>query len=823
MIAGDIRFALRQVARAPLFSGVVIAVLALGIGINAGLLTLLDTYAWRPAPGIPSDARLVRIIPRASSEGGHQRTVPLSYPDVIDLRAEQGVFTEVAAWRVAALAVDFGGGAEPVAAHFTTANYFRALRVTMAAGAGFPAADDLDDAPVVVIGHSLWVTHFGGSPDAIGKTIHVMGHPFTVAGVAPPRFPGVNVTSMGTPTIWITLGAATLVDPRLRAALARRDATRMQAVARLGAGVEPDEVTGATSQLAARVAREEPEGHRGFAIGAERLTGMRGDASDTKETIIAFFLVAALIVLITCTNVSALLIGRAVARRREIGVRLSLGATRLRILGQMLTESLVLALAGALLALVLYTVSIRAAYAAIPEIVWGLEPKAATFLAAAGFAIATTIAAGLAPALHAARTGVGEAIRNGGSHGIRRARLQSAFVIAQLACSMPVLIVTSLVLVNLRADATSVADEPPASVLAMDSDLRPPLSVTEIGPAMRDSATRVNFPTFALARRRLEQITGVRSVAISTSAGSAAFRSESGAEADVHQVHVTASWFTTLGARIVQGRAFGVEDDRAGFSGVVVNEEAARRLWPGENPIGRRLTRREEDEVVSGMLLNSARGSPASLEVIGVSRSPSYEGNRGTPMLFVPLANAASLWNASIAIRTSGGDARALVPAIRATLREVDPLLTVTDVVTLAERHAGRAREEQLSNLGAFVVGMAALLLASLGLYAIVAFGVAQRTREIGIRLAVGARASDVVRQFLGDGIRVTAIALAIGIPVTVAAIRVVQSQQASFTTRNAGAVLLVVPVLVGVAALASWLPARRAGRVDPLVALRSD
>jgi predicted permease len=578
-----------------------------------------------------------------------------------------------------------------------------------------------------------------------------------------------------------------------------------------------------TAPLASRVALEDPTAHRAFSISAERMTGMRSDRSDTTELIVAFLLVAALIVVITCTNVSALLIGRAVSRRREIGVRLSLGASRLRIVRQMLTESLVFAFAGGALALLLYVVSVKLAYTMIPEIIHGLQPEPATFGFAAIFAIATTIAVGLAPALHASRVSVGEVIKNSGSQAIGRARLQATFVIVQLACSQPVLVVTSMVLVNLRASATSTSDKPPASVVVMGSNLRPPTLGGGVTPAMRDSSTRANRATYGQVVRRLREMPGVQSVAISASAPSNWFDTPAGSSDQLRQQFVSAGYFATLGIPIVRGRAIGADDDRAGFTGVVINEETARRLWPGENPIGKRLVRRDRDEAFDGFVGNSANGSPSTLEVIGVAGSLSYDETRTLPMLFAPMANAMSLWSVSLAVRTGQGNARAAVPAIRAAMREVDPLVTVRDVTTLAERYAARAREETLSNAGAFAVGVAALLLASLGLYAIIAFGVAQRTREIGIRLAVGATARDVVRHFLRDGIKVTAIALAIGLPLTVAGIRVVASQQASFSVRNIGAVMLVVPVLVAIAALASWLPARRAGRVDPLIALRSD
>jgi putative ABC transport system permease protein len=824
-IAGDIRYAFRQIARTPFFSSVVIAVMALGIGINAGLLTALDSYAWKPAPGIPSDSRLVRLTPQAMSARSNQLVdTYLSYADIRDLREQRNAFADVAGWGAQWLPTDFGGGAESARVWYTTANYFRLLRVALAAGTGFPEDVDRSPAPLAVISHAHWIANFGGSADLIGKTIRVLNTPVTIVGVAPPLFAGVNVTSFGQPSIWIPLSARALIEPGAQHDPLRRDEVSLQGFARLAPGVDAGDLPRLTAGVAARIAGEDPAAHRGFIVRAERMTGMRSGRGETVEAIVAFLLVAALIVLITCTNVSALLLGRAVARRREIAVRLALGASRLRIVRQMLTESLVLAFAGALTGILLYIVTMKVAYAMIPEVIWGLDPKPVTFFYAAAFALATTVAVGLAPALHASRVGVGEAIKDSGTHAIRRTRLQAAFVVAQLACSQPVLVVTSLVLADLRASATSAADQAPAAVVTMDSELRLPSG--ELTPAMRASAARANRATYELIRRRLEEIPGVQSAAVSTSTGSSWFEAPNTGTAavQVQQVHVSPGYFATLSIPLVRGRAIAAQDNYAGFTGVVINEETAKRLWPGQDPVGKRLVRHDRASEPEGFLLNSAAGSPAALEVIGVAGSLSYQGNRTTPMLFSPMANAASLWNASLIVRKSGGgNARAIVPAIRAAMREVDPLATVGDVATLAERYAARAREEMLSNAAAFAVAAAALLLASLGLYAIIAFAVAQRTREIGIRLAVGATPGEVVRQFLRNGLKVTALGLAIGIPATVAGIRIVQANLVGFTPRNVASILIVVPILIGIAAVASWLPARRAGRVDPLAALRSE
>jgi predicted permease len=796
----DLRFAFRQIARTPLFSGVVIAVIALGIGINAGLLTTLNRYAWLPAPGIPPDPSLVRLdaVVVARGEDDRPTRTALSYPDIVDLRAHRDVFNDVAAWRSTSLAADFGSGAVTVRATFATANYFQTLRVAMSEGVGI-GDDDRMATPVAVIGHSLWMTHFGGSRSAIGKTIRVMNVPLTIVGVAPPLFTGVDVQSMGSPSIWIPLATHALLEPRSDGRRSS-DTLSLKAFARLAPGVDARAVhLSAAERLDVR---------------AERLAGMARGSSDTTETEVAFFMVVALVGLITCTNVSALLLGRAVARRREIGVRLSLGASRLRIVRQMLTESLVLAIAGALMGLLLYVVSIRIAYATIPEVIYGLQPEPATFLFAAFFALAATFAFGLAPALHASGAGVSAAMKDEGTT-VRRSRLQSMFVVAQLACSQPVLVVTSLVLVGLGG-ANSRSDAVPNTVVTMELTLRgrAPLgdsSKTEarIAHAIADRAT------LADVRRRLEEMPDVESVALGLGEGETSFEAREGAHPSlrIRETRVAAGYFKALGIPVVRGRAIGDDEDLRSSTMVMVNQAAARKLWPGEDPLGKRLMRGAHEE----------ESAAAVLEVIGVAGIAPYAEDDEQPMVFSPLANAADVPGATLVVRTTGMEANALVPRIRAAIRGVDPLATVDDARTLAELNAERRREARLSNLTAFVVGLAALLLASLGLYAVIAFAVAQRTREIGVRLAIGASPGRVVRQFCGDGLRVTAIGLAIGLPATIAGIRVVQASALGVTLQSVGAIFLIVPILIVVAALASWLPARRAGRVEPLVALRTE
>ncbi len=811
--SGDIRYALRQIARAPLLSGVIIAVIAIGIGINAGLLTILDTYVWQPAPGIPRDRSLVRLSATVVEQKGRAHATRLSYPDILDLRARHNAFADVAAWRLTSRDVDMGGGAETMLVSFATSNFFRVLQLPLAAGSGFDDDRDRSSRPIAVISYSHWMTTFGGSPDAIGKTIRVSNQPFTIVGVAPPRFVGIDIRDMDKSMIWLPLGTEEIVEPNAAKDRVDRGAAMFSTFARLAPGVSPAGVARLTSVVAAQLARPRPDNLVRLSIAAEPLTGVAPGDSNRTELVAGFLLIAALIVVITCTNVSALLLGRAAVRRREIGVRLALGATRRRLMRQMLTESLVLAVAGAALALVLYVIVIKVAYANVPELIWGLQAQPSTFAFAGLFALVTTLAFGLAPALHATSADIGDVMKNSGNHAISRSRLQRAFVVVQLACSQPVLVVTSLVLADLRHTANANADQAPASVVTMSARNFRSTPVSDLGEV----------------RRRLAAMPGVRSVGVTTMGyprpdprvstrfgPSTSFDVPGvrGAQRDVHvrQRYVDSGYFATVGVPLLRGRSIGVNDDHEGSVSVVVNDAAAKTFWPGENPIGKLLLRHSSD--VEGV-------EATSLHVIGVVATAAYDADSAATV-FAPLSTAASQWESTIALRTSG-DARTYVPSIRAAVREADPFVAIDGVITLAEQYAGQQREAVQSNAAAFAVGAAALVLASLGLYAVIAFAVAQRTREIGIRLAMGATRGVVVRQFFRNGIVASAIGLAIGLPLTVAGIRVVQANMLGFTLQHVAAVLVVVPVLVSVAALASWLPARRAGRVDPVIALRTE
>jgi putative ABC transport system permease protein len=511
--------------------------------------------------------------------------------------------------------------------------------------------------------------------------------------------------SHGQPAIWIPLGTRDALAAQRDSGLVYSRATAVfRTVARLAPTVRPRDVARLTTTTAARLAQLRPSRDARLTIGAAPLTGMRA-SGDRTELIAAIVLVAALIVVITCTNVSALLLGRAAARRREIAVRLALGATRARLIRQMLTESLVLAILGAAVALVLYIVVIRTAYATMPDIIYGLSPRLPTFLSAGAVALATTMVFGVAPALHATNADIGEAMKNAGSGAIRRSRIQMLFVVAQLACRHPVLVVTSLVLANLRAGAHDNAARAPDSVITMSATVIRP----HRGDSVSDSKSDADVGTLAAIRERLARIPAVQSVGVSTEGvehtaivrlgNPGEFATQNGGSSNVRLLYVSNGYFAAHEFPVTRGRALSAEEDRAGSLAVVINEAAAAMMWPGENPIGKRLARQSDDGRQS-----------APLEVIGVVGPAPYEGPEPVPMIYAPLSTASDGLESEIAVRTAG-DARARLPQIRAAIRDVEPHAALRDIATLAERYESQRRQAVESNAAALAIGVVALLL----------------------------------------------------------------------------------------------------------------
>lgn len=791
----DVRLAFRQMAKAKLFSVVVIAVLGLGIGINSGLLTLLGAYAWQPAPGIARDGRLARLVVQATGGGADPslRDSRLSQPDLEALRARRDVFAAVAAWQSVDLSADFGQGPQLLEGHYVTGNYFSMLGVRMAAGSGVFADDDPALVQSVVIDHSLWLTFFNGSDTAVGATIQILNQPFTIIGVTPPLFSGVDVLDQFDYLVWLPLGARAMLARGGPGLGARRTEPFLEAAAQLADGVRPGHVERRLAPLAARLARVRSDSaNPRLVIGAERLTGMPATKGETRELIAAIMVMAGLVVLITCTNVGALLLGRAVARRREIGVRLALGASRLRLVRQLLTESLLYAVLGAALGIALFgLVSLVLPKLAqqMPPI--GLAPEPATFGYAAILALVTTLAMGLVPALHATRADIGEVIKGSAQLAVRRSRLQAAFVVAQLACSMPVLVVTALMLASMSR-ATRGGDAPaPRTIVSMYAQI--------VRPSEPDSAA--DMASLERMVIRLMGETGVNSAAASITTGKVQ---------NVQYIYVTPAYFAASDMALLRGRAPAPAE--AGQPVAVISELAARRLWPGENPLGKRIERPA-----------TWYAGPQSFEVIGVAAPALYDLQDPDIEVFAPLAFAPHAYFAPRLTVNTADDARSMVPHLRRAIAEAEPYAALTHVITVAEYAEERMLDAQRTNVGAFTIGFAALLLASLGLYAIIAYSVAQRTREIGVRLAIGAAPGTVVGEFFRSGMKVSLAGLLIGMPIAIFGVKMVEANMLGFTFRDVFAVAVIVPILLGVAALASWLPARRAGRVDPLIALQAE
>jgi len=660
----------------------------------------------------------------------------------------------------------------------------------------------------------MWRALFGGAREAIGRTIKVNDALVRIVGVAPPRFNGFTVSGSER-TMWMPLASRATVLRTTRRALVDRDSALLSAAALIAPGVSIEGVSAAAQLVSEQaVRRMTPDLDR--RIRTTDVVPLRSSTELPEDpqslfVALAFGVLDVLVLVLACTNVSALVVGAGMARGQEIAVRLSLGAGRGRIIRQLLTESSVLAVAGGVLGLVLYrTFALVAA-----DSVVGIE--IAPDLATAGFtlvvALATGILFGLSPALHATKADVAEVLKTGGSAGgaSARTRLQSAFVVAQIAVTQPLLIGIAVVLaMALRQNQRGVEQSVTSRVVEIGFDVR------KIGP---DTRARLHA-----AMRDLETVPGVERVLANANGRelldfsvTADSRAGSVREApiQVHLEEASAGYFTLLGVPIVRGRDLVAADTAARDRAVLISTDVAHELWGNADPIGRHFT-----QVDHGKRLDRAA------VVVGV-----YDASRGTtrgPGRRVFAIDNSGWLDFAYLARTTG-PARPLIRDIRARLRKSMPELPVQHIETLEDAFAEEQRTIVQFGTAIGVAGALLLLLASIGLYGVIALAVAQRRREIGIRIAVGAKPVDVVALLFLQGVRLSGLGLVIGLPLSVGALMAVGSIMV--ITGDNGA-LPINPTAIGgiiavsviaVAAFATWLPARRAAVVDPMIALRAD
>jgi putative ABC transport system permease protein len=795
----DARYSWRRLARSPGFTAVAVITLGLGIGANSAIFSVVNTVLLRPLPYAEAD-RLVGAFSVATEP------MVMSGPDFMDIREQAGVFEGLAAYDTEMRTLTGAGDAERVAVGAVTPGFFEVLRVRPVLGRTFrPEEMEPGQERVAVLSHGFWLDRFGGDPGVLGRTITLSGRDHEVVGVAPPGFdlpPGRAA--------WVPM-----VNEGMFAA-ARR-AMYLSVIGRLGAGVTLAEAEAEVATIAARLEAAYPETNVGYGATVRPMRDVM--VGDARTPLLVLLGAVALVLLIACANVANLLLARAASREGEFSVRAALGAGNARLVRHLLTESVMLGALGGALGLVLAVLGTRALRALGPAGIPRLDEVGVdgTVLAlTAAAALLTGILFGLAPALQVARANLASSIREGGrgAPGGRGNRLRSGLVVAQTALAVVLLVGAGLLLGSF---ARMVQVDPG---FHSDGVLTFPLSLPETGYP-EDAQVRDFYGRFL---ERLETVPGVRS-ADAVVPGLASGQSFSlsftvdgreplppGESQSLQTRVATAGYFSTAGIPVRRGRVF-TEWDREDTPGVLVlNEAAVRSYFPDEDPLGQRIT-----------LGWTRDGAPVGGEVVGVVGDVRHFGLASEPLPEVYIAHA-QVPNAgmTLVLRTAG-DPMAVAGPVRAALRELDPSLAAGTFVPLETTLARSVAQPRFYALLLGLFAALALTLAAVGILGVMSYLVAQRTREIGIRMALGADARAVHRLVIGRGMRLTIAGLALGIPATFALTRVIESQLYGIEPGDPATLTAVVILLTAVAFLSSYIPSRRATRIDPMVALRGE
>jgi len=803
-IGQDLRYAMRQFARTPLSTVSMMIILSLGIGASTALFTMINSMLTQPPPGVSARDGLVRV--RGRMPDGSDGLRPMSYPEVAALAAQRGTFSRVAGYTGDDVVLELEA-AEVYSglAWYVSPEYFDVLNVRPALGAPLPAAPGADNALVALISDDMWREHFSSSAAVVGRVIRVNDVPVTVIGVAPADFGGVAGNG-GPRILWLPLQARGMTNGHGAAFLGSRDSTLFQTVAQLAPGATMERA----AQVAAGVARQFlPADYSGIAATSDVVPLLDGNTEYSSDNDLFFEGVilgtlCLLIVLVTCSNVSALLTGMAATRRREIAVRLAMGASRGRVVRHLLVESAALAIGGGVIALTVTTMVLLFVRRTmdVPLIIdWRMGAWTL------GVALFTAVLFGMAPALHATRLSLAHVLKESANAvSGSRSLLQRVLVVVQVAVTQPLLVMVVALLVGgvvqLRDRSNAALNE---RLTAMSFD-------TQAGSAPADvRRTEVND---VIARiRSLPGVVDVVPVVYGGVGHEVVVHPDDRAGAAASEVihlwgqYAAPGYFALYDRRMLAGREFTRDDENA----VIIDAVLARELWGAANPIGRRF----QPVADSG-----AAATP--LVVVGVVEPlPSAPRDEPSRSIYVHTANVAP---SSIRIRTQG-PALPMLRTFRETATAAAPRLPIAGVVTIAESEAEAL--DDVMDLAMIATGGAlmALGLAALGLYAVIAQSVQQRRREIGIRSALGADHTRVSALFFRRGVWLSVIGTALGLPAGVAFVWFMKQGadgHLSTTSIPLTAVLVATAVVI-VASLASWIPARNAARVDPVQALRLD
>ncbi len=813
----DVRFALRALRRAPVFTAVVVLTLGLGIGANTAIFSIANGILWRPLPVREPD-RLTLIAARNRAQGGYS---DFSYPDYEDFRRDASGFEDIIAYVPTALSFSHREGSERIWAEVVSPNFFSALGVQPTLGRGFDPGDAAGAAPTVVVSDRFRRRLALDQSPLLGWTLRLNGHDFTIVGAAPPEFHGVYQVLFA-PDVWLPVSSYDLAFPGTPGRLHRRGATTFRLMGRLRPDITLTQANASVAAIGRRLEVDYPATNAGFDAEAIPELAARPEPGAARGFAVAaggFLVVVGLVLLIACANVANLLLVRATVRRKEIALRLALGAGRRHLLSQLLTESLLLGLVGGLIG---YVIAVGATSLLGAEIrfptdipfLFDFSPDRRVLGFTLGISLLTGLVFGLAPALQASGPDMLGALKNEPvlGRGGRWLDLRGALVVAQVAVSCILLVGTGLMFETL------------AQLKRLDPGFESRGGmVVSLSPALLGYDQKQGEAFYRRVLEEVDRLPGVRGASLAqnvplefSASGGAVFvpgqESKPGHESGDPMLWsaVSADYLGVMGTPLLEGRDLTARDDSVAPRVAVINHTMAEQYWPGTSPVGRTIR------------LNTLDGPP--VEIVGVMADGKYRNleERPLPYLLLPLLQNYT-GNVTLVVR-GADDLLEQLPAVRRAIHAVDPEMPIFDPKSLDQLIEGRALLGPRLGAGlAGVFGILALGLAMIGLYGVISYPVTQRTREMGIRIALGAPLQAVGRMVLRDGLRLAGLGVVLG---TAGALGLTLIFRSLFFGVNPTDPRLLLPVpllLIVVALLASYLPARRATRVDPIIALRSE
>ncbi len=812
----DVRYSLRMIVKAPGYAAIAILTLALGIGANTTIFSWINSTLLNPIPGLARPSEVVSL----SLGRGADTPFPLTYPDFETIRDGQQSFVGLTGCNPIAISLTGKGKPERVWGTVASANYFDVFGVRPILGRGFLLDEDKKPggAPVAVISYRLWQTRFAANPSVVGETVEINQHPYTIVGVAPAAFQG-SQTGLRS-DIWLPVMMEEQLVPRSDL-LHDHHYFWFIVFGRLKPGVKPEQAQEEMTVLLQREVRNYPEEHRGHTtVTVNPLWRSPFGANQFLSLLLPMLMaIAGLVLLLACANVANLMLVRAVARRRELAIRMSLGASRWRLVRQLLVESLVLAMAGGVIALLITFWSSGTFMKFIPAadlpISLGIHVDRSVLLATMVISLLTGVIFGILPALRAsseAPVAVLKEDTGSASGGLRKARLARGLVVAQISLSLLLLVCAGLCIRSFRSAQQIYPGFNSHNVLMASYDLFAAGYSEQKGAAFDRDLTA-----------KLQALPGIQAVALtsrvplgfgggSTAVKPAGYVPQANESMETQVAMISPNYFQTLQIPIVKGRDFTLQDTISSQRVVIVSESFVNRYWPNQEAVGKQLNSDLTHEWFT---------------VVGVARDSKVNSlnEKPTPMVYLPHYQINRTdhpaGSTMIIIARTTGSPLSFGKTVESAIHQLNADLVVFDLTTLELRQQIASIGQRVAGTFVGAFGLLALVLAAVGIYGVTAYTTRQRTHEIGLRMALGASKDDILRLVLGHGLRLALLGVVLGLVASFALTRYLGSMLLGVTSTDPLTFSIVAVLLCAVALFATFIPARRAMRVDPMVALR--